>query len=339
LRRLIPIASCLVLAACSSDPGAVGPAPDASADAPDLGVDVLDPVALDAAADAASDSGAEDAGVEDVGADADAAAVEVDADVTPKQGQSPCEVDDFLITCPRETHLMLTGSVGLDPRDVHWQNPEGQPPADGWPVAILFQGSLFSPEYGWGAVAGTPFGAYYQAEVIHELLDAGFAVLTPEARFGGSTFWDTNIPPYSLSWTLSGDHEFMLDLFDELDAGTFGPVDTSRMYATGISSGGYMTSRMADAYPGRFRALAIQSASYAWCSGPACTVPTLPEDHPPTLFLHGALDLTVPLYTMDLYHDDLADDGVEVRRVVDPNAGHEWLAVSPDEIAEWFLAH
>ena len=103
-----------------------------------------------------------------------------------------------------------------------------------------------------------------------------------------------------------------VDLFDELDAGTFGPVDPRRMYATGISSGGYMSSRMADAYPGRFRALAIQSASYAWCSGPACTIPTLPEDHPPTLFLHGALDLTVPLYTMDLYHDELVDEGVEV---------------------------
>jgi pimeloyl-ACP methyl ester carboxylesterase len=324
----------------------VGPAPDASSDAPDGG-------ALDAAVDATRDVTTPDVGSEDVGAAdtsasdsgrGDVGGVDADldaeqADVDSKDGLSPCEVGDFLITCPRETELMFTGNLGLDPRDVHWQNPQGTPPADGWPVAILFQGSLFSPEYGWGAVAGTPFGAYYQAEVIHELLDAGFAVLTPEARFGGSTFWDTNIPPYSLSWTLSGDHEFMLDLFDELDAGTFGPVDTSRMYATGISSGGYMTSRMADAYPGRFRALAIQSASYAWCSGPACTIPTLPEDHPPTLFLHGSLDLTVPLYTMDLYHDDLVDDGVEVRRVVDPNAGHEWLPAAPDEVADWFLTH
>ncbi len=336
----MPAIVCLALAACSSEPGSIGTALDAALDAPsdDSGgvLDASSPSAGGTSADA--DSG--DARLGDTGAAADVGEADADrADATSWGDLSPCEVGDVLITCPRETTSLLTGTTGLDLRDVHWQNPRGASPADGWPVAVLFQGSLFSPEYGWGAVAGSPFGAYYQAEVIHELLDAGFAVLTPEARFGGATFWDTNVPPWSVSWDLSGDHQFMLDLFDELDAGTFGPVDTRRMYATGISSGGYMSSRMADAYPGRFRALAIQSASYAWCSGPACTVPTLPEDHPPTLFLHGALDLTVPLYTMDLYHDDLVDDGIEVRRIVDPNMGHEWIPAAPDEIAQWFLGH
>ena len=116
-------------------------------------------------------------------------------------------------------------------------------------------------------------------------------------------------------------------------------ADTTRLYATGISSGGYMTSRMAVSYEGMFRALAIQSASYATCAGPLCVGPSLPEDHPPTLFLHGTLDATVPQYTMELYYDDLLELGVPTRKVVDPVAGHEWIDSAPAEVLRWFQDH
>ena len=111
-------------------------------------------------------------------------------------------------------------------------------------------------------------------------------------------------------------------------------------FATGISSGGYMTSRMAVSYPGRFRALAVASGSYATCLGPLCNIPSkLPSDHPPTLLLHGGRDSTVSISTARDYEAKLMSNGIESRFVEDPAAGHQWLSTAPDDIAQWFLAH
>ena len=63
----------------------------------------------------------------------------------------------------------------------------------------------------------------------------------------------------------------------------------------------------------------------------------LPSDHPPTLFLHGENDLTVPVGTMHTYANRLEAQGIEVHTVVDPDAGHAWLEVAPDEIPAFFL--
>jgi hypothetical protein len=39
---------------------------------------------------------------------------------------------------------------------------------------------------------------------------------------------------------------------------------------------------------------------------------------------------------MNGYADKLAAQGTLVKRVVDPEAGHEWLASAPDDIPAWF---
>jgi dipeptidyl aminopeptidase/acylaminoacyl peptidase len=167
------------------------------------------------------------------------------------------------------------------------------------------------------------------------LLDNGFVVIQPEAT--GGMFWTTNSGG---AYEASVDAVFIPALLQRIAQGQFGPVDMRRLYATGISSGGYMTSRMAVSYPGRFRALAIESGAYATCLGPLCVIPpTLPADHPPTLFLHGAADMTVPISTARAYDDALVKQGIETRFVEDPQAGHQWLAVAPEEITAWFLEH
>jgi len=116
--------------------------------------------------------------------------------------------------------------------------------------------------------------------------------------------------------------------------GMFGYLDYKRKFATGISSGGYMTSRMAVSYAGsfifsflffkkkknshfnslllnillgEFLSLAVAAGSYATCAGPLCVVPNLPLNHPPTLFLHGGLDPIVPQFTMETYADKLTE--------------------------------
>merc|ERR1712013_958838 len=111
-------------------------------------------------------------------------------------------------------------------------------------------------------------------------------------------------------------------IFKKIEAGSFGPLDISNMHATGISSGGYMTSRMAFSYPGRFRSLAIQSGSYFYCAGPICANPKngLPKDHPPTLFLHGDLDPIVPGFTERKYFELANASGVKTKLVAQHDA-------------------
>lgn len=247
------------------------------------------------------------------------------------------EADGDVLSCTHETELLLTGLSGFEPREVHWQVPTGEPPEGGWPAVMLFQGSLFSSEYSWESSPDAPYGAYNQTKMIASLLDAGYAIIAPEAHYNGSTYWDTNIAPWAYAWESSSDHQFLLEIFEELEQGAFGEINAERLYATGISSGGYMTSRMAVSYQGRFKALAIASASYATCAGYICYVPgELPFDHPPTLFLHGELDSIVPSYTMEDYAEELIEQEVPTRQIVDEDAGHEWIEATPEEVTSWF---
>lgn len=253
---------------------------------------------------------------------------------------SRCKLDGKRIHCSHHSDTLWTGTTGVTPRVVHWQVPVGDAPPEGWPVAILFQGSLFSADTFWDADQNDGFGGYNQVLVTRALLDAGFAVIAPEARLAGSGAWETNIPPMANNWSSSGDHAYMLDIFAAIADGDFGPCDAARMFAAGISSGGYMTSRMDVAYRSRFRALAIQSASYATCAGPICDVPTpIHAQHLPTLFLHGGQDGVVPIETMLDYHEALLDAGVESEAIIDDGAAHEWLDTAPEQVLAWFERH
>ena len=252
-------------------------------------------------------------------------------------GPSRCQVFAASALCTQRTRAV---SVGLwVSRDVHYELPLGAAPAAGWPVVIMFQGSGFPATHTFYGTTTEPFGAYYQTGVVKALLDAGYAILAPDAHLLGSTYWDTNIPPWADHWSNSPDNQFMVAVFAAIEQGQFGPLNKARMYATGISSGGYMTSRMAVSYPGRFRALAIASGSYATCSA-LCVLPSaLPANHPPTLFLHGRQDPLVPLATMESYRNLLDQRGFATRTIIRDSAGHEWLPEAPSAVLDWFVTH
>lgn len=303
----------LVLTACGSvapsTGGDAGESPDAS---------VLE---VDAGADAGLDSGVSPS----------------DAGLSPDGGRAPeCTVTADEVTCPKST-LSLAAAAGL-PRDVHFHLPSGAPPANGWPVMIVFQGSAAPSAVAFGARRDAVFGLYFQALTVAKLLDAGYAVLAPEAHLGGTTYWDTNVLPWAYAWDGSPDDVFVKAIFTAITDGRFGALNANRWFAMGASSGGYMSSRMAVSYPGRFVGLVVQSGGYATC-GPICSVPAMPAGHPPTLFLHGEQDPLAPPDAMREYHSALVDAGVETRMVVDPMSGHEWLPVSPDEILSWVTTH
>jgi poly(3-hydroxybutyrate) depolymerase len=253
----------------------------------------------------------------------------------PSTRPSPCVRDGDRLICTPQT---LSLSFSPFSRGVHYALPLGTPPEQGWPAVVMFQGSFYSAGRTWSASKGDSFGGYWQTSTVERLLVAGFAVLTPETHSGGAGFWDTNVPAGNETWAETVDHKMMVALFAAMEGGEFGPLDTSRLFAAGISSGGYMTSRMALAYPGRFRALAIQSASWATCSSILCDVPSqLPADHPPTLFLHGELDYVVPIESMVGYARQLGERGL-CRAVIDRDATHEWIQAAPEEVAAWFAA-
>mgnify|MGYP000154932707 CR=1 FL=1 len=254
-------------------------------------------------------------------------------------GDSRCRVDAEGLHCARHVTTLYTGLSGVTPREVHWQVPVGDPPAAGWPAAILFQGTFVAAESFWDVPTSEVLGVYNQGLVTQALLDAGYAVITPEARLAGAGAWETNIPPMSLDWQHAGDHAFMLDIFAAIDDGEFGPLDGERLFAGGISSGGYMTSRVGLEYRARVRALAIASASYATCSGALCEVPSQSSEHPPTLFLHGSDDAVVPIDTMFDYRDALLDAGVVTDAIVAEGVGHGWIDAAPQAIVAWFDRH
>ncbi|MBL0220325.1 MAG: dienelactone hydrolase family protein [Myxococcales bacterium] len=252
-------------------------------------------------------------------------------DGSPSSTPSRCAVAGTQITC--SSHSLVIGG-----RTVTYELPNATAPAAGWPLVVFYQGSFIPGSRAFSASTSDSFGQFELTSTIKALLDRGYAVVAPDAQSNGSLYWQTNVPPYATNWTGCDDDVFIVQLIAAATAGTFGPLDPTRRYAMGISSGGFMTSRMAVSYAGKFRALAVASGSYATC-GATCTVPVLPADHPPTLFLHGDQDPTVPMSSMTPYRDKLAAEGFVVKTVIHPGAGHEWLPEGKTAIPDWFDAH
>jgi poly(3-hydroxybutyrate) depolymerase len=241
---------------------------------------------------------------------------------------SRCMADEAAVTCSSHT-MQVAG------RTVAFELPIGDAPTAGWPVVIFYQGSFVAGDRAFSATKDAQFAQYQLTSTIKTLLDRGYAVLSPNALGDGSLYWQSNVPPYAQSWSGCADDQFVHALLAAMSNDTFGPLDPARRYAMGISSGGFMTSRMAVSYAGQFRALAIASASYATC-GKTCSVPPLPADHPPALFLHGEADAVVPVSSMTPYREAL---GSKADAIVDENAGHEWLAAAVQAVPAWFDAH
>lgn len=303
--RLFVVALVVVLAGCGSPTPVVAGGVDSGAAGSDAGAGV--------------DAGA----VIDAGSIVDAGPGVVDA------GVPRCSFYDSKVNCPP----IITPLLG---RDVYWQFPSSPAPAAGFPAVVIYQGSFFAPSGAWGEVPSSAlFNGFQQARLHALLLEHGFTVITPSAA--GGVAWQTNS---GLSWDSTSDKTFIDGMLAGMRTGTFGPIDMTHLFAAGISSGGYMTSRMAVSYPGVFRALIIHSGSYATCAGFVCVLPTmLPARHPPTRFLHGRGDLTVPLYTAEAYEQALTAQGFETDMVIDDAAGHEWLSIAPERILEWVQAH
>ncbi|HID54914.1 TPA: phospholipase [Candidatus Poribacteria bacterium] len=112
------------------------------------------------------------------------------------------------------------------------------------------------------------------------------------------------------------------------------PVDTDRVYLTGLSMGGFGTWRLAASYPERFAAIAPICGG-----GDPKWAPRL-KDIPAWVF-HGAKDEIVPLSESERMVEALKACGGNVRFTVYPDAGHDsWTRTYENpELYEWFLQH
>jgi len=252
------------------------------------------------------------------------------------EGEYACiESGDGLYCQFRRTQIGGAGPGAR--RQVYWQLPSGPPPEAGWPVVFMFQGTGHPARLFFGAPTDAPYGGLHQVRAVRALLDAGFAVVAPDAW--GGICWMTNLFGFRYGWRsrLNPDVRFLEALFEAVRAGGLGSLDPNRWYAAGLSSGGYMASRMAVEYPTEFRAICVMSAGYAsWSGRYGRMVKRLPDRHPPTLFIHGRMDRTTPFERMLVYRDRLAKAGVPTDVMDDPAASHACLAGAGERMAAWF---
>jgi predicted peptidase len=111
-------------------------------------------------------------------------------------------------------------------------------------------------------------------------------------------------------------------------------VDRSRVYATGMSMGGYATWKLGMMYPGRFAALAPVCGG-----GDTAKVGALKSV--PVWAFHGKKDLVVPFERSDNLVKSLNAIGGDVRFTAYPNAEHDsWTeAYNNPELYRWLLSH
>lgn len=112
------------------------------------------------------------------------------------------------------------------------------------------------------------------------------------------------------------------------------PIDTDRVYLTGLSLGGFATWDFACDFPGRFAAIAPICGQGD--EDRACLLRKVP-----VWAFHGAKDPVVPLKNEEEMVNALKACGGDVRFTIYPDAGHDaWTETYANpELYKWFLAH
>lgn len=135
------------------------------------------------------------------------------------------------------------------------------------------------------------------------------------------------------SWWSSPDQVgALIALLDEIESKY--DVDTSRVYLTGLSMGGYGTWTLAATCPERFAAIA------PICGGGDKRVARRLKNMPIWVF-HGAKDSTVPIARSEEMVEAIKAAGGDVEFTIYPEANHDsWTATYDNpKLYDWFLSH
>lgn len=152
----------------------------------------------------------------------------------------------------------------------------------------------------------------------------------PKLIAAGQDFPFFVVAPQNPSQTQFWDDQALIDLLDELQRDL--PVDSRRVYLTGLSRGAYGAWRLAIQNPNRFAALIPISGG-----GPAPYASRI--SHLPVWVFHGARDQNIPLEESQRMVQALKAAHGNVRFTIYPEAGHDaWTATYDDpQIYQWLL--
>jgi predicted peptidase len=156
---------------------------------------------------------------------------------------------------------------------------------------------------------------YGPPHVVEQQDDFPFIVLSPQC-------------PPSERWSVDLVNALLDEALEQL------PVDTERVYLTGLSMGGFGTWKLALAHPERFAAIAPVSG--AGTLEDICRLKGMP-----IWIFHGAKDDIIPLSESQRMADALKRRGNDVKLTIYPEAGHDaWTETYANpELYTWFLQH
>lgn len=211
------------------------------------------------------------------------------------------------------------------------------------PVMIYFHGTNSPVEL--SRPLNADYGLAYENSYIQSLTDAGYIVIAPTANrivpfyIGFPVVaWEANISPYSNHFERGRDYQLAHYLLKNLEDFSDVPVDRNNIFLSGFSSGGYMSSRLAqDArIASQIRGIVVHSASYGECLASQCYVPAnLPAHHPPTLLVANKDDSIVPFYTVEMYQARLRDNNITQHSVFSNEGDHAWTQNHGAQVVDW----
>ena len=206
------------------------------------------------------------------------------------------------------------------------------------PVIVALCGRTQSGmAYCTGSILGRLSGQHAFAR---RALELGYAVVAPNPttpRCEGVYQWD-----YTETDPNRSDNLFLKRVIDWIKSGKDFPVRKDRIYVVGISSGGFMASRLAQLFADDIAKVVIRSAGNAndmSIEGRRCIPvwggPHEVKRHPPTMLIHGVRDRLVPVRMSDQYEASLKRAGVEVVYIRAAGKGHRWFTDYDDRIFEF----
>ncbi|MFH1838132.1 MAG: alpha/beta fold hydrolase [Candidatus Kuenenbacteria bacterium] len=204
-----------------------------------------------------------------------------------------------------------------------------------------------------------------QVEFVKKALSKGYAVIAPDSETPNYSNCTKNTKQwyYEKDWQNSSDYTFFNEIIPWINNQNI--FNSNRVYATGISSGGFMSSRLARFFgTPKIKAIAVRSAGDAdsithkdrsdmkLCSYGNNTFPKscgpifndvnllINTNHSPTLIIHGSKDGTVPIESANHYYDELISAKIAITKKVKLFGCHTWfnawLNDYDQEILNWF---
>ena len=112
-------------------------------------------------------------------------------------------------------------------------------------------------------------------------------------------------------------------------------IDTTRIYLTGLSMGGYGTFEFSMVYPDYFAAVAPM------CGGGTPSMLNFIKKYPPIWVFHGDADKIVPVESSKIMVDALKKKGFDVKFTVYKGGDHYIFqkAYREEGLFDWFLEH